>query len=95
MTVFEGHSGLRSRAHEHGWSAILPAFVLLRECRAMYRIRKACEDLRAQSVQDLRLNAMKFGDEGAIALSAALQENTSLTTLHLSVGFFSRRNTVS
>ena len=48
-------------------------------------LAKACADLRANAVQELKLFRTNIGDGGALALAEALKENDSLTTLLLQV----------
>ena len=48
-------------------------------------LAKACADLRAGGVRELNLNSKGIDADGARALAAALEQNGSLTTLHLYV----------
>ena len=49
---------------------------------------KACADLRAGAVKMLQLKGKGLADADALALAAALEQNTSLTTLYLNVRWY-------
>jgi hypothetical protein len=49
---------------------------------------KACADLRAGAVKTLTLEGKGLADADALALAAALEQNTSLTTLYLKVRWY-------
>ena len=49
---------------------------------------KACADLRAGAAKKLHLNGKGLADADALALAAALEQNTSLTTLELKVRWY-------